>query len=42
MAIQKAAASGTTVPTASQMPELPARPPTPAALSRPAKVMTGR
>ena len=41
-AIQNAAASGITVPTAIHTPELPARPPSPAALGSPNKVMTGR
>ena len=42
LAIQNAAASGTTVPMAIHTPELPARPPSPAALGSPNKVMTGR
>ena len=42
MAIQKAAASGSTVPTAIHTPEFPARPASPAALGSPNKVMTGR
>ena len=41
-AIQNAAASRTTVPRAIHTPEFPASPPSPAALGRPNKVMTGR
>ena len=42
VAIQNAAVSGITVPTAIHTPELPARPPIPAALGSPNNVITGR